>query len=295
VQLFDKESKNISALVSSKPVSAVAISPSKRYIAIATMSMQASNKAPVVTIQDICDKEPLPALPAFHLTKIKSMCFSKDSRYLAIIAGAGNLTVVFHSPSGRWWGDVFILTSFPTTSLQICFASYSQSSKELFVFGGEGFLLLCGTSGGHQLSYRKGAFRPQSDPQTLLCGVPTERQFVTGCASGDILLWTDGAVSRTVVGHEEPIIAISHLPNIDCTITASLDSNIKIWSPVFGLEKNISMESSLGTFGVADWNILTCQLCDDKKALVKITNGEVFELSLISGRCTKLFTGIQKK
>ena len=78
-------------------------------------------------------------------------------------------------------------------------------------------------------------------------------------------MWRGNTIERLFTGHEGAVTAVDFYEPSGRFVTCSLDWSIKVWSPVFGLERNIALQGSLDTFIFDDSYIATCEFCNDKK------------------------------
>ena len=276
-------------------ISAVASSPSKRFIASGEYSAR-----PKVQIWDAQNCVRVNVLKEFHRKRIISISFSSDSSSLLTVGAENEHLVCIWKTFNGEWADAVLHTWATSGAEVVTFASFTTAATAATA-ATKYFLLV--TGGFDQIKFwrlneidlisSKGHFGSVGKVQPMLCGIGFQDRFVTGTPSGHLYVWTGKKLEKIIKAYDENVTAL-HTSN-DFFVSGSADGCITIWSVRF---------EQLNTFHLSDANIesmcvgirsldilMNSNQTEIMKVLVGTRGSEIYEISINTGDMILLHEG----
>ncbi|XP_015240079.1 PREDICTED: echinoderm microtubule-associated protein-like 6 [Cyprinodon variegatus] len=187
----------------------LSIHPLKDYAATGQVG-----RDPAVHVWDVQTLKCLSLLRGHHHRGVCALDFSADGKSLVSVGvDDGHSIVVWDWKRGEKLATARIQQKLP--SVQVPFT----------------FSLHCTAGGG--LTFRRGAFRGMGRPETMMsvCYGRTEALVFSGAATGDVYIWKEPVLLKTVKAHDGPVFAMLSLDK--GFVTGGKDGVVELWDDMF--------------------------------------------------------------
>jgi len=185
-----KSQKFIPGSDKTEGMTAMAVSPNRRYVAIAEKGEKAT-----ITIYDLLSLKKRKILSSTEVQSVEfvSLAFSPDSKYLVAQGGAPDWTLLYWA-----WEKSKVMastkSSSPQTNAPVYQVSFNPQDNTFLCVVGKGILKIFRYTEGNL----KQQFAPQkSEPQNYLCHAwVSDERVIVGTESGKLLLFESGELKQ---------------------------------------------------------------------------------------------------
>ncbi|KAG5190728.1 WD40-repeat-containing domain protein [Tribonema minus] len=203
-----------------------------RLIATASAELRA-----VVAIWDCGSGEQLCQLPEALRQGAVCLAFNHNARQLVGVGGDSGHGIAIWQSCSSDWHDAELLSTATGDAQRVAFAAFAApapAQEFALVSGGQEHVKFW-TLQGRSLTAKLGLIegQPEAGKGTALCGAavpagPFQGKFLTGMASGHLLVWRGRKTERAPLAHLGGVTAIASYEG--GVVTGGQDGLVKLWS-----------------------------------------------------------------
>ncbi|CAL8295460.1 unnamed protein product, partial [Arctogadus glacialis] len=260
----------------------LAIHPLKDYVATGQVGRDSS-----VHIWDTEQLKPMSVLRGFHQLGVCALDFSADGKRLASVGLDENHTIVLWD-----WRKGEKLSAIRGSKDKIFVVKINPYMPDKLITAGVKHIKFWHKAGGGLIG-RKGSM---GKTESMMCAVYgwTEEMVFSGTSSGDICIWRDLFLMKTVKAHDGPVFSMHALEK--GFVTGGKDGIVALWDDTFerclktyAIKRSVLAPGSKGLLLEDNPSIRAISL-GHGHILVGTKNGEILEVDK-SGPITLLVQG----
>ena len=271
-------------------ISCVAVSSDHRFIASAERSLR-----PNIYIWDASTSQVFTTLLCFHRRGVASMQFSNDNKLLLSVGLDQDRSIaLWQSPSGTWV-DGSLLSCSKGDVQPVVFASFYSHDEFVFASGGSCHIKFWNVN-GRCLNPNYAEYPTTTKLGHVTCGAQVAKMFITGTASGRLLVWKGRKFDRAVKAHDGEITAIwTDALSGSGFITIARDGIVHQWKQSLEHLRNFSPKDADISPILHSLHSIDALLSTDLKSVNRMIattfSAEIFEVAAVSGNSLLLLEG----
>ena len=257
-------------------VTALAIHPEGAIVATGQIG-----KKPKIVVWDTASQKKVQTIEGFHTRGISRLAFSSDGSTLISIGSDTEHSIALYD-----WANNKLKSSAKgdkSKLLDVCFAPNSNSD---FATVGVKHVKFW-TAQGRNLSGKKGILGKVGKLQAFPCCAYVNQTFVMGTAGGELYVFADRNLKRTVTGHAKGVTTFFVTPDAQL-VSGGKDGKVKLFDQNFNPTREFDMNDKLAGISWKTSIRSACTNAGNSKLVIGTEGSEIFELDISDGKADVL-------
>ena len=259
---------------------------------------------PVVRVWNIDTATEICAMPKVHRGSIVDVKFNRAGTYIASVGMGDTFDPCYtlcvycdaqRSPVGNdWSGGTAVLLARRQISVEpvmvLHFIDRVQASHEYDLFTGGETQVCFWEHAGKVLTPTRGLFDRTAKVQPQCSACTLGDALVTGCANGQLYVWSGSKVRRVVPAHRG-MVSSMQVVGTEKMVTGSRDGTVKIWDRSLEIIRTFDMKTMATQSSVRPYIRSVCMDRTLERIVVGLASSDIYEICFVSGSATLLSRG----